>query len=136
MKIRSYHEMLQYDNFIERYRYLRLIGHVGEDTFGFNRFVNQSFYTSREWRSVRSQVIIRDNGCDLGCDSRPIYGPIHIHHINPVSLEQLENEDPMLFDLDNLICTSGETHRAIHYGDESGLIQDYVPRHPGDTKLW
>lgn len=133
---KSYREMIQYSTFQERYRYLRLFGHVGEDTFGFNRYINQSFYTSSDWRAIRTQVIIRDNGYDLGCEERPIFGPIHIHHINPVSLEQLENEDPILYDLDNLICTSDITHRAIHYGDETSLVQDYVPRRPGDTKLW
>lgn len=136
MLSKSYHDMIQYKTFEDRYKYLKLLGHVGEDTFGFNRWVNQSFYTSSNWRSVRSKVIIRDNGCDLGCESRPIFGRIHIHHINPVTLEQLEDEDPILFDLDNLVCTSTITHQAIHYGNESSLIQDYVPRKPGDTKLW
>ena len=133
---KTYHEMLEYKTFKDRYKYLRLIGYVGEDTFGFNRFVNQQFYTSRMWRSVRSQVIIRDNGCDLACPDRPILGKIYIHHINPVSLEQLEDEDPILFDLNNLVCVSHTTHNAIHYGDESTLIEDYVPRRPGDTTLW
>lgn len=133
---KTYHEMLEYKTFKDRYKYLRLIGYVGEDTFGFNRFVNQQFYTSRMWRSVRSQVIIRDNGCDLACPDRPILGKIYIHHINPVSLEQLEDEDPILFDLNNLVCVSHTTHNAIHYGDESTLIEDYIPRRPGDTTLW
>ena len=133
---KTYHEMLEYKTFKDRYKYLRLIGYVGEDTFGFNRFVNQQFYTSRMWRSVRSQVIIRDNGCDLACPDRPILGKIYIHHINPVSLEQLEDEDPILFDLNNLVCVSHTTHNAIHYGDESTLIEDYVPRRPDDTTLW
>lgn len=133
---KTYHEMLEYKTFKDRYKYLRLIGYVGEDTFGFNRFVNQQFYTSRMWRSVRSQVIIRDNGCDLACPDRPILGKIYIHHINLVSLEQLEDEDPILFDLNNLVCVSHTTHNAIHYGDESTLIEDYIPRRPGDTTLW
>ncbi len=134
--IKTYNEMMQYTSFEERYKYLRLYGFIGEDTFGFNRYINQSFYSSQDWKSVRSKVIIRDNGCDLGCSERPIYGPIQIHHITPVTLEQLENEDPLLFDLNNLVCTSIITHRAIHYGDEDSLIKDYVPRTPGDTKLW
>ena len=136
MANKSYREMLQYKTFDERFNYLKLSGKVGETIFGFNRFVNQNFYASKKWRSVRSQVIIRDNGCDLGCDDRLIGSRIQIHHINPVTMEMLENEDPCLFDLDNLICTDYITHRAIHFGDANLLQQDYVPRRPGDTKLW
>lgn len=134
--IKTYSEMLTFKTFEERYRYLRLFGHVGEDTFGFNRWINQNFYTSRRWRSIRDAVIVRDSGYDLASSDRPIFGIIHIHHINPVTIEQLENDDSCLFDLENLVCTSDSTHRAIHYGDESALIEDYKPRRPGDTKLW
>lgn len=134
--IKTYQELIQIPTYNERFRYLKLYGKVGEDVFGFSRFVNQSFYTSDRWRSVRNQAIIRDHGCDLGIADRVIGYRIHVHHINPVSLEQLENEDSMLFDLNNLICTDPNTHRAIHYGDESLLIKDYEPRRPGDTKLW
>lgn len=134
--IKSYNELIQLPTFKERFDYLRLYGKVGEDIFGFARYVNQSFYTSDKWRSVRNQVIIRDNGCDLGIQDRAILYRIQVHHINPVSLEQLENDDPSLFDLNNLICTDPMTHRAIHYGDESLLMEDYTPRRPGDTKLW
>ncbi len=134
--IKSYNELVQLPTFKERFDYLRLYGKVGEDTFGFARYVNQSFYTSDKWRSVRNQVIIRDNGCDLGIQDRSILYRIQVHHINPVSLEQLENDDSALFDLNNLICTDPMTHRAIHYGDESLLMEDYTPRRPGDTKLW
>ena len=133
---KSYHELLTFDSFEDRYNYLRLFGIVGEDVFGFNRYINQSFYTSSIWRSIRTQAIIRDDGCNLGCKDRPIAGRIHVHHINPVTLDMLENEDPMLYDLNNLICTDDLTHRAIHYGDASLLQQDYIPRRPGDTKLW
>lgn len=133
---KSYHELLTFDSFEDRYNYLRLFGVVGEDVFGFNRYINQSFYTSSVWRSIRTQAIIRDDGCNLGCKDRPIAGRIHVHHINPVTLDMLENEDPMLYDLNNLICTDDLTHRAIHYGDASLLQQDYIPRRPGDTKLW
>ena len=136
MMNKSYHEMLSFDSFEDRYNYLRLYGVVGEDVFGFGRYVNQRFYTSSDWRSARTQVIIRDNGCNLACPDRPIHGRIHVHHINPVTMEMLENEDPILFDLNNLICTDDITHRAIHYGDVSLLQQDYIPRRPGDTKLW
>ena len=134
--IKSYNELVQLPTFKERFDYLRLYGKVGEDIFGFSRYVNQSFYTSDKWRSVRNQVIIRDNGCDLGIQDRVILYRIQVHHINPVSLEQLENDDLVLFDLNNLICTDPMTHRAIHYGDESLLMEDYTPRRPGDTKLW
>lgn len=133
---KSYHELMQMPTFEERFEYLRLYGVVGEDIFGFNRFVNQAFYTSDPWKSARNKVIIRDGGCDLACPDREIFHRIQIHHINPVTIEQLENEDPILYDLNNLICTSPTTHRAIHYGDASLLIQDYIPRRPGDTKLW
>lgn len=134
--IKSYHELIRLKTFEERFEYLRLFGKVGEDIFGFSRYVNQSFYTSEKWRSVRNQVIIRDGGCDLAMPDRLIGFRIQVHHINPVSLEQLENDDSALFDLDNLICTDPITHRAIHYGDASLLIEDYKPRYPGDTKLW
>lgn len=133
---KSYNELLTFDNFEDRYEYLRLFGVVGEDVFGFNRYVNQAFYNNPRWRSVRNQVIIRDNGCNLACSDRPIPKRIQVHHINPVSLEMLEDDDPLLYDLNNLICTDEITHRAIHYGDASLLQQDYVPRRPGDTKLW
>lgn len=133
---KSYHELLTFDSFEDRYNYLRLFGVVGEDVFGFNRYLNQAFYTNPRWRSVRTQVIVRDDGCNLGCKDRPIGGRIQVHHINPVSIDMLEDDDPMLYDLNNLICTDDITHRAIHYGDASLLQQDYVPRRPGDTKLW
>lgn len=136
MKNRSYRELIRLDNFEERYNYLRLYGMVGQDVFGFDRYINQAFYSSKKWRSTRSEVIIRDNGCDLAIPDREIGGTIFIHHINPITLEMFENDDPLLFDLDNLICVSRETHQAIHYGDESLLIKNYSPRQPGDTKLW
>ena len=133
---KSYHELLTFDSFEDRYNYLRLFGVVGEDVFGFNRYLNQAFYTNPRWRSIRTQVIIRDDGCNLGCKDRPIGGRIQVHHINPVSIEMLEDDNPLLYDLNNLICTDDITHRAIHYGDASLLQQDYIPRRPGDTKLW
>lgn len=136
MKTKSYHEMLEIESFEERYEYLRMFGHVGEDTFGFNRYMNQAFYTSSAWRSIRSQVIVRDGGLNLAHKDHPICGRVHIHHINPVTVEMFENDSPLLFDLDNLVCVDEQTHRAIHYGDRSLLQQDYVPRYPGDTKLW
>lgn len=133
---KSYNELITIDSFEERYEYLRLHGIVGEDVFGFNRYVNQQFYTSEPWRTTRTKVIVRDEGCNLACRDRPIAGRIHVHHINPVTLDMLENDDPILYDLNNLICTDDITHRAIHYGDASLLQKDYTPRRPGDTKLW
>lgn len=128
--------MLHYNTFEDRYKYLRLHGVVGEDVFGFDRYINQAFYTSRDWRSTRSKVIIRDCGCDLAIADRDIASTIFIHHINPITLEMFEENSPLLYDLDNLVCVSRDTHQAIHYGDESLLIKDYVPRRPGDTTLW
>lgn len=136
MMKKSYRELMQIDSYEDRFDYLKLHGVVGEDVFGFNRYVNQKFYTSQKWRSVRNQVIIRDNGCDLSFPERPIILRIHVHHINPVTLEQLEEDDPMLFDLNNLVCVDPVTHNAIHYGDKNLLVPDYEPRRPGDTKLW
>lgn len=134
--VKSYSELIRIPTFMERYHYLKLHGIVGDTTFGFDRYVNQSFYTSSVWRQLRSKIIVRDEGCDLGIPDRPIGGTIFIHHINPITLEMFEDDDKLLYDEDNLICVSRDTHNAIHYGDESLLIPDYVPRRPGDTKLW
>ena len=133
---KSYSELIRIPTFIERYHYLRVYGLVGETTFGFDRYVNQAFYNSYTWRNLRSKIIVRDEGCDLAIPDRPIGGTIFIHHINPITLEMFENDDPLLYDEDNLICVSRDTHQAIHYGDESLLVPDYTPRSPGDTNLW
>lgn len=133
---KTYHEMLRFNTFEERYDYLRLFGSIGEDTFGFDRYLNQAFYKSKEWRHIRSEVIVRDNGCDLAIQDRPIGGTIFIHHIEPITIDMFENDDSIVCDLDNLVCVSRETHQAIHFGDSSLLISDYVPRKHGDTKLW
>lgn len=121
---------------MERYKYLKINGVIGDSTFGFDRYINQSFYTSPMWRHLRSKIIVRDEGCDLAIPDRPIGGTIFIHHINPITLEMFEDDDPLLYDEDNLICVSRDTHSAIHYGDESLLIPDFIQRQPGDTKLW
>ena len=134
--IKSYSELIRIPNFMDRYAYLKLDGIVGDSTFGFDRYINQSFYTSSIWRQLRSRIIVRDEGCDLAIPDRPIGGTIFIHHINPITLEMFEDDDPLLYDEDNLICVSRDTHSAIHYGDESLLIPDFSPRRPGDTKLW
>lgn len=133
---KSYHEMLRIHGFAERYRYLRLHGKVGEVTFGGNRYLNQAFYTSDEWKRIRNEVIIRDNGCDLAVPDREIAGLIYIHHINPITYEDLVEMNDKVIDLDNLVCTSRETHDAIHFGDERLLRPDYVPRRPNDTCPW
>lgn len=133
---RTYEEMASYDTFDERFKYLKLGGVVGETVFGFHRYVNQLFYSSSRWRSTRSEVILRDNGCDLAIPDREIVDRIYIHHINPVSLEQLEEDLDCLYDLNNLVCVSYDTHLAIHYGSDDLLPKIALARTPGDTTLW
>lgn len=115
---------------------MKLVGVVGETTFGFDRYLNQALYRSRKWKAVRDQVIIRDNGCDLGIEDRLIGRRIVVHHMNPLTVEDVENANDSIFDPEFLICTSENTHRAIHFGDESQLIRLPKERRPGDTKLW
>ena len=134
--VRTYQELCLLDTFEERYRYLSLKGFVGADTFGHDRYLNQRFYTSREWKQVRAQVIVRDNGCDLGIQGREIFDKVIIHHLNPMSVEDVALSDESIFDLNNLITTCHRTHNAIHYGDESFLPSPLLERRPGDTKLW
>ena len=135
--IRTYRELSQLLTFEERYEYLKLSSIIGDKTFGFERYLNQEFYRSPEWKRVRREVIIRDNGCDLGIEGRTITDRIEIHHITPISLEDFENGSPLLLDINNLICTSPNTHKAIHYG-ESNLITPSEPiiRRPNDTCPW
>lgn len=134
---RSYKELSRLGTFKERYEYLRLQGTVGKETFGFDRYLNQALYTSVEWKRFRQQIIIRDNGCDLGDPDRPIKGDrIIIHHINPLTIEDLEDRSNAIFDPNNVICTSYNTHQAIHFSDESLLPQDPIERSPGDTCPW
>jgi hypothetical protein len=133
---RSYRELRKLTTFTERFRYLALRGNVGQATFGFDRWVNQGFYTSREWRQARDRIIVRDEGCDLGIEGYEIHDRVYIHHINPITLQQLESGDPCLVDPDNLITVTHRTHNAIHYGDERLLPRPLVARQPGDTKLW
>ena len=135
-KIRTYSELIQLPTFLERFNYLKLGGVVGKDTFGWDRYLNQKFYRSQEWQSLRNWVIIRDNGCDLGIPGREIQSRVHIHHMNPIGKVDLLNMTEYLMDPDFLICVSLDTHNAIHYGDETLLILDPVVRQPGDTKLW
>lgn len=136
MKTRSYRELSKLKTFEERFEYLKLSAKIGEDTFGRERFLNQYFYGSPEWKAFRDEALIRDNGCDLGIEGRDIYGRIEVHHINPITVEQVETRDPCLLDLDNVICVSPNTHKAIHYGDASLLTKDPVERTPNDTCPW
>ena len=134
--IRTYSELVSLPTFKERYEYLRLNGSVGSDTFGFDRYLNQEFYRSKEWKSIRDQVIIRDNGCDLGVDGYEIYGRIVIHHMNPILQTDILDRTQLLLDPDYLICTTHATHNAIHYGDEGLLPREPVERTRNDTSPW
>lgn len=134
--LKTYRELKRFDTFEERFRYLQLIGQVGEDTFGFDRYINQQFYRSVEWKRVRDIVIIRDFGCDLGIKDREIHGRIIIHHMNPIRKEDFNIDPEYLLNPEYLICCTHQTHNAIHYGDEKLLVKEYEPRKPGDTRLW
>lgn len=136
MIIRTYSELIKLPTFEERYRYLRLGGRVGEETFGFDRYLNQAFYKSKEWKDVRDFVIVRDNGCDLGIEDREIYGKILVHHMNPINIEDIVNRTEYLLDPEYLISTVKNTHDAIHYGDESLLITAPIERTKNDTCPW
>lgn len=136
MKMRTYRELSRLNTFEDRYKYLKLNGSVGEDTFGFDRWINQQFYRSAEWKRVRDIVIVRDNGCDLGDPDRPIYGRILIHHMNPIRKEDFDENPDYLLNPDYLVCVSHNTHNAIHYGDESLLQKEWTPRKPNDTSPW
>ena len=136
MSIRTYSELITLPTFIERYRYLKLSGRVGEDTFGFDRYLNQVFYQSKEWRSIRDYVITRDNGCDLGMVGHEIYGRILIHHMNPITADDILKRSDLLLNPEYLICTIKNTHDAIHYSDESLLITDRIERSKNDTCPW
>lgn len=136
MITRTYSDLILLPTFLERYRYLRLGGNVGLETFGHNRYLNQILYTSDRWRSFKDKIIIRDNGCDLGMEGFEIYDRILVHHINPITVEDVLNENPKIFDPDNVISTSHNTHQAIHYGDENLLITEPVERFRNDTCPW
>ena len=134
---KCYSELVKLKTLIERYEYLRAFSKIGEETFGGSRYLNQYLYTKSDlWKSVRRKVILRDNGRDLGLDDYIIQGRIIVHHINPLTKEQLLNLDPCIFDMENLISCSHNTHNAIHYGDKSLLPQDPIERRPFDTCPW
>jgi hypothetical protein len=134
--IRTYSELSQLKTFRERYEYLRLNGKVGEETFGFDRYLNQIFYKSDEWKAIRDFVIVRDNGCDLGVEGYDIHGKILIHHMNPILVEDILKRSDFLLNPDYLITTVLSTHNAIHYGDDSLLITLPIERTRNDTCPW
>lgn len=137
MKMRTYSELCRFRSFEDRYNYLKLAGRVGATTFGYDRWANQRFYTSYEWRQVRNHVILRDNGCDLGVEGYEIGdGYLRIHHMNLVSLGAIQHGDDSILNPEYLITVSLQTHNAIHYGDESQLPRGPIVRRPGDTRLW
>lgn len=136
MNIRTYSELITLPTFEARYEYLKLHGEVGKETFGFDRYLNQAFYKYPEWRKARDLVIIRDNGCDLGIEGREIRGKILIHHMNPITKEDILSRSEYLLNPEYLICTIKRTHDAIHYGDESLLAKDPIERKPNDTCPW
>ena len=136
MSIKTYSELITLPTFLERYRYLKIGGAVGRETFGRDRYLNQILYQSDEWRNFRIPIIIRDNGNDLGCDGYEIHGPILIHHINPITVEDVLRRDPKVFDPENVISTVLNTHNAIHYGDETLLVIGPITRTKNDTCPW
>lgn len=136
MITRTYRELRRIDGFVERFHYLSLAGSVGTSTFGFDRYLNQRFYTSREWKQLRDEVIVRDNGCDLGVEGFEIHDRVLIHHMNPINVDDVISSAHSLLNPDNLITTTHRTHNAIHYGDERLLPRLPVPRERGDTGLW
>ena len=136
MMTKSYLEMIQLPTFEERYEYLKLGGLVGEETFGYDRYLNQVLYRSSEWKRFRRDIILRDNGCDLACDGYDIIGKILIHHINPITIDDIMNRSSCLFDPNNVISTSLNTHNAIHYGDAELLMTGPIERTKNDTCPW
>lgn len=133
---RSYSELITFDTFEDRYEYLRLRSSVGKATFGFDRYINQQFYKSTQWRHIRNHVIARDLGLDLGVDGHEIFDKILIHHMNPMLVEDIDEGVSDILDPEYLISTTHRTHNAIHYGDRSLLVQPLIERKSNDTKLW
>lgn len=137
MSLKTYSELIEIPTYIERYRYLKLGGKAGEITFGNDRYLNQALYASKDWKDFRRQIIIRDNGCDMGVDGYAIQGVILIHHINPITVEDVINRNDCIFDEENVISVAKITHNAIHYGSESLLtIDEIIERRPNDTIFW
>lgn len=136
MSIKTYSELSQLKTFLERFNYLKIGGSIGIETFGFDRYLNQALYRSLQWKQIRNEVIIRDGACDLGVPGREIPGRIIIHHMNPITEEDILNRNPIIFDPEFLICTTIDTHNAIHYGDEDILLSEPIERKPNDTCPW
>jgi len=136
MRIRTYSELITLQTFEERFNYLSLSGSIGIVTFGFDRYLNQEFYNSWSWRSVRDKIILRDNACDLGVPGRDIFDAIRIHHMNPITVEEVESGNPIIFNPEYLICSSLRTHNGIHFGSYEILSDLPIERKKGDTKLW
>ena len=136
MSIRTYSELITIPTFEERFEYLQLKGSVGKDTFGYDRYLNQVLYRSPEWKRLRNQIIIRDAGCDLACDGYDIYDKVLIHHLNPITVEDVLARSRKVFDPDNLVCVSHNTHNAIHYGDVDLLVTGPIIRTKNDTCPW
>lgn len=135
-KIRTYSELVTFKTFEDRFEYLKLGGKVGNETFGFDRYLNQTFYKSKEWRQLRYQIIARDCGRDLAMDGYDMAGRIYIHHMNPITVEDIINVSEYLLNPDFLVCVSFETHNAIHYGNKDNLIPRFIERKPNDTCPW
>lgn len=133
---RTYQDLISIKAFQDRFEYLRVKGYVGDSTFGGHRYLNQRLYQSPEWHRVRREVIIRDDGCDLAHPDYPIYGNVLIHHIEPITIDDILHRHPKVFDLDNLVCVSFRTHNAIHYGDSNLLPQEFKERTKNDTCPW
>lgn len=134
--MRRYGELIRLDSFKERYDYLKLSGVVGAETFGYDRWINQALYNSPRWKKTRRDVILRDNGCDLAVVGHDIFDKVIVHHMNPITLEDIESGSDDVFNLEFLVCTSPITHRAIHFGNENLLPRCFEERKPGDTRLW
>lgn len=136
MRNRTYSELVRYTTFEDRFAYLKLEGAVGSQTFGFDRYLNQMFYSSHEWKSIRKYVTIRDNGCDLGVEGYEIHANLLVHHINPMTQEDILHKEEWILDPEFLITTTHNTHNGLHYGNESLLPKVVPERKPGDTRLW
>ena len=136
MMVRTYSEMCKFDSFKDRFKYLQLNGDIGEETFGYDRYLNQKFYQSAEWKRLRDKIIIRDDGCDLAVPGHILYDEIVIHHMNPLRVSDIRNISDILMNPEYLVCVSKRTHNAIHYGDETLLIDDPIERKANDTCPW
>ena len=135
-QMKTYSEMIKINTFDGRFEYLQIHGLVGEETFGYSRYLNQVLYASPDWKAIRKAVIMRDNGCDLAFDGYEVVGKILVHHINPITLQDIEERNPKVYDLNNLVTVSFMTHQAIHYGNKDLLLLDPIERRPNDTSPW